>query len=377
MELGKPVGDELVGAILASDPAAATALFTSAIRCGESPWELHLELFPVAQRILNPPFINPHFPKLHGICRELAADLEQEDLARLVEVEVGEFALRPKLSLPEKPTPAEPAAFSEFEAAVARRSPGEAATVLLSLWQREGGRLEAARGLLLLGSGYLQETLGHSVSCTAFILLELLRRPEEEPWPALVALAEYFCRGGFERCPEADGRPDAGGEPRREDVLRAVSGGGIVALHDTITLYAVERFRPLVDEDAHRRLVGAWTAFLREKESRPVRLPGGADGDFEALFRSFDGTRVAAVCRELIRTPEGRTALAAHFVRALAECYRGKVNPHHVTGLGAILWVLDRWSDDPELAETALNQYLEYLLPEVRREVERGWAFRR
>ena len=38
------------------------------------------------------------------------------------------------------------------------------------------GNVELARRLLLLGSGYLNRSLGHSISCTAFILLEMIER---------------------------------------------------------------------------------------------------------------------------------------------------------------------------------------------------------
>ncbi|OGO19666.1 MAG: hypothetical protein A2Z15_03975 [Chloroflexi bacterium RBG_16_50_11] len=48
------------------------------------------------------------------------------------------------------------------------------------------GKNELARVLLLLGSGSMGQTLGHSVSCTAFILLEswsIRRKTPGRRWP--------------------------------------------------------------------------------------------------------------------------------------------------------------------------------------------------
>ena len=60
------------------------------------------------------------------------------------------------------------------------------------------GKAALARQLLLLGSGYLDESLGHSISCTAFILLEMLKRPKDDPWPVPGILSDYFCKGDFQ-----------------------------------------------------------------------------------------------------------------------------------------------------------------------------------
>ena len=49
----------------------------------------------------------------------------------------------------------------------------------------------------MLGSGYLGQSLGHSVSCTAFILLEMLERADEDPLPALFALGSLLLQGSF------------------------------------------------------------------------------------------------------------------------------------------------------------------------------------
>ncbi len=54
----------LLGAIEASDVARASDLLVKDIKKGIDPWKIHLSLFPVVQCVLNPPFINPHLPKI-------------------------------------------------------------------------------------------------------------------------------------------------------------------------------------------------------------------------------------------------------------------------------------------------------------------------
>jgi hypothetical protein len=355
----------LLTAIASSDVREAYAALDARLHSGEEPWNVHLSLFPAAQRVLNPPFINPHFPKLYRICRELP--LERAEWAGLVRLEVGEYTLRPKLEVPPRPAEFPGHCFGDFEAAVARRAPAEAAALLASLWEREGGP-SVARKLLLLGSGYVRETLGHSLSCTSFILLELLDRPEEDPWPTLFALAEYCCRGGFAATPPPERWEGAPAEPARGDVLRAASGEGLVALHDLLTLYGIERSKHLLDDGARRRLYGAWSEYLGDKPCSPVQaaVPASGEEELSAAVQNFQPEEAALAAAGLLAAEDGRVRLGRLVVRVLAEWHRAKANPHNVTGLGCLLWLLDRWRDDPEIRATALRQYFGYLLPELR-----------
>jgi hypothetical protein len=137
-----------------------------------------------------------------------------------------------------------PVAFGDIEAAIEKQDREKAAT-LMALFQAHEGGQELARRVLLLGSGYLDGTLGHSISCTAFILLEMLQRIDQDSWPALATLADYFCRGRFHRPPPSSAPPAFSDEALRHHLLRATGGRGIVNLHHTITFYALERVKPL------------------------------------------------------------------------------------------------------------------------------------
>ena len=63
--------DQLLAAGEASDKGKALEYFKQAMEKGSNAWDMHLVLFPAVQQVLNPPYINPHLPKMCGVCREL------------------------------------------------------------------------------------------------------------------------------------------------------------------------------------------------------------------------------------------------------------------------------------------------------------------
>jgi hypothetical protein len=56
--------DKILRALEASDATQAEELFRKEMTRGGDAGKIHLSLFPLAQRVLNPPFINPHLPSL-------------------------------------------------------------------------------------------------------------------------------------------------------------------------------------------------------------------------------------------------------------------------------------------------------------------------
>ena len=104
---------------------------------------------------------------------------------------MNEYARRPKLEkLPKKDPLPSPVSFKEVESAIGEQD-REKTAVLMRTFLEQKGIEEAARRLLLLGSGYLNQSLGHSVSCTAFILLEMMEQKGRDhgrlsrPWPTI------------------------------------------------------------------------------------------------------------------------------------------------------------------------------------------------
>ena len=89
--------DLLLQKLEESNSSAAAELVGNELRRKGNAWKIHLSLFPVAQRVLNPPFINPHLPKMYRVCREFLPYLREDEVPGLVQLEISEYARRPKL----------------------------------------------------------------------------------------------------------------------------------------------------------------------------------------------------------------------------------------------------------------------------------------
>jgi hypothetical protein len=366
------MADDLIRALEQSDVAGASAELTAELRKGRDVWDIHLALFPVVQRVLNPPFINPHLPKMHGICREFLPYLEKEDLPALVRLEVTEYAQRPKLDqLPKGPGLRSSVSFREIENAIRDHDWNDTAA-LLAACHAQRGALELIRRLLLLGSGYLDQSLGHSVSCTAFILLEMLAREDQDPWPVLATLADYFCKGRFHRTPALQKATALSDQDLARQFLRATSGAGIVNLHHSITRYAMERVRRFFSEAEYRHLTSAWIAFMGAKEAKQVawaRSGAGEVADYSAFYRVFVGLEAESVLASvagMLSSPPGRRQLGRFLIKGVCDLYQGQYNPHYLPGLGSTLWALERYREQTPIAMNALYQYLDFFFSGVR-----------
>ena len=365
-EIGGNGVQDLLKAINDSDPERASKIYERILADGGNPWDVHGSLFSVAQRVLNPPFINPHLPKMHAIYRELAAYLKPEDLPALVGLEIREYAKRSKLEIHPKPElPASRVAFGDIEAALRDRD-REAAAALMARFHAQAGGPELARRLLLLGSGYLDGSLGHSVSCTAFMLREILERDEEDPWPALFALAHYFCEGRFHVSPSPASRAASGVKPAPDHMMRATSGRGIVNLHHTITFYALDRVRSLFTEEEYGYLAAAVIRFMGDKKAEHMAAGLNAEKpprDYAGFFKTFSELNTESVMSSIwpmISSKSGRQDLARYLVKGVCDLYQGDYNPHFLTGLGSLLWVLEKYPAEETICRNVLHQYLDY-----------------
>ena len=362
--------DQLLQRMEQSDQVGAWELVRGEIAKEGRAWEIHLSLFLLVQRVENPPFINPHLPKMHGIIREFLPYLEADDLPPLVRMEINEYTRRPKSAVPEKPTiRPQSVSFSEIETAI-REDEREKVAALMQAFAELNGKAELARRLLLLGSGYLNLSLGHSISCTAFILLEMIERNDQDTWPVMGTMAEYFCRGKFHTTPLL--RTTTEITPQAEldrHLLRATSGDGIINLHHTITRYAVERVRHLLSEAEYAHLISCWIEFLGSKEAMsPAVIPAEPAADYASFYRCFSKLEeqpLLSALAEMIPAPEGRVRLGRYLIKGVCDRYQGNYNPHFLTGLGSALWVAERYRDHPAIAMNALRQYLNYFFTDM------------
>ena len=365
--------DDLLQALEASNVPQASEQFRKQLNKGYDPWEIHLSFYPVVQRVLNPPFINPHLPKMYRIYRELVPYLRKNEIPALIHLEVTEFARRPKLrELPKAKLLNSSISFHDVEAAIGDQDWEKTAVLMATLHAQKGGS-ELARRLLLLGSGYLDRSLGHSISCTAFILLEMLERMDQDPWPALVTLADYFCKGRFHTTPVLrKSKAFSSNAGLDHHLLRATSGSGIVNLHHTITFYAIERVRQFLSKEEYNHMTHAWIAFMEDKRAESAMLDGprpeptAAYDQFYETFSRREAKPTLATAAGMITAPEGRSQLGRFLIKGLCDQYQGDYNPHYLTGLGSTLWVIDRYWNQQAIALNALFQYLGFFFEGIK-----------
>ncbi len=367
----KTLTNNLLQALETSDWVSASEQLKK-INKGAEAWEIHLSLFPVVQRVLNPPFMNPHLPKMYRIYREFLPYLREEDILALVRLEVTEYTGRPKLEeLSKSESLISSVSFKDIESAIRSRDREKAAAMMATFYSQKG-KTEFARSLLLLGSGYLDDSLGHSVSCTSFILLEMTEREDQDPWPALATLADYFCKGGFHTTPalrkSSVFSPD---EAIKHHLLRAASGQGIVNLHHTITVYAMERVRQYFSAEQYDHMIVSWIDFLGDKKAKQTTLEGPAKpaADYDKFYQAFsrlDAKSVLGLIKEKIISPQGRKQLGRFLIKGVCDQYQGNYNPHYLTGLGSALWVVNQYWNQPQIVLNALFQYLDFFFKGIK-----------
>jgi hypothetical protein len=363
----------LLQALEASDTVGASEKFREEIRNGRDAWEIHLSLFPVVMRVLNPPFINAHLPKMYAICSDLIPYLNKEEFPALIQLEINEYARRPLMEKLLRTNPlTSPVSFSDVESAI-REQDLEKTTILMAAFYVQKGGEEFSRRFLLLGSGYLNNSLGHSVSCPAFILLEMIKHTHHDPWPALTTLANFFCKAQFYSTPSLRKSKDLGqDETLYHQMLRATRGLGIIKMHNTITRYAIERTRHLFSEEEYDHMIGAWIAFMKNGEEEQVPLDN--DGiepvtdytRFYEIFSRQEAKPVVATLSGMVSSKEGRRRLSRFLIKGLRDQYPGRYDPHCLTGLGSALWVIEQYWHRPPIAMNALFQYVDFYFDSVK-----------
>jgi len=366
-------GKRLLEAVEASDVDSALEICARMVSQGVDPWKIHLSLFPAVQRVQNPPFINPHLPKAYGICRELMPYLSEGRTGAFLSLEIREYTRRPKMEkIPRVNRLSSPVGFKDIETAIRANDSEKTAALMAAFLSQESGA-EFARRLLLLGSGYLTGSLGHSVSCTAYILSEMLERTDVDPWPALSALALYFCNGRFSTTPALKkSNPFMEQQASGHPMLRATSGRGFVPLHQTITRYAVERVRRFLGQEDYNHMVKAWIDFLGDKGEEKVSLEGASSEpakEYDQFYERFSTLKAKPVVASLIGmigSQEGREKIKRFLVQGVCDKYQGAYDPHYLTGLGSALWVLDQYWQEARLVTNGLVQYLDFFFSGIK-----------
>jgi hypothetical protein len=282
----------------------------------------------------------------------------------LVNLEICEYTRRKKLKIPPKIVlTSSPVSFTDIQTAIDNKDL-EKTTALLYQLCISGDIRTVARKLLLIGSGYLDDSLGHSVSCTAFILLEMIERKDQELWPALTTLSDYFCKGNFTTNPKLKSQKIS--ETKTDDMLQAVSGLGIVSLHHTITRYAIERVRSLLTPEEYAHMINSWIDFMGEKQTEPITLKRKSMkavdkySQFYDIFSRLEVEPTVECLAGMLTTSIGRQRIGRFLIKGLCDLYQGDYDPHYLTGLGSVLWVINSYWREGSIAISAIYQYLDY-----------------
>lgn len=354
-------------AIINGDTDIALSLLDKKFDRSENLLEIHNSLFPSVHRVLNPPFINPHMPKMYAVLPDFFHCLTPEDLKSLIRLEVSEYTQRKKLSAipPPKTLPSQ-ISFETIQNHIRLNKPNETAKLMAAFIKQYGVKVFATK-LLLLGSNYLDRSLGHSVSCTALILLEMMNRKEQDIWPVLVLLSDYFCKGGFSETPDLKKTClFVYNEAYLDKLSQAVSDTGIVALHHTITLWAIEKVRFLFNTHEYEHMLCMWESYLGNNDLYQLRKIKETEKDpdnFDAFFNFFSKLETepaAKMISGMAGNPKGRDRMCRFLIKGLCRLYQGNYDPHFFTGLGSMLWISEQFQDQPEIIFNAVYQYVDY-----------------
>jgi hypothetical protein len=194
-----------------------------------------------------------------------------------------------------------------------------------------------------------------------------------DPWPALSALAFYFCKGRFSTTPALKkSNPFTEKQASDHQMLRATSGRGFVPLHQTITRYAIERVRRFLGQEDYIHMVNAWIDFLGDQGEERVSLEGSSSEpakEYDQFYERFSTLKTKPVVASLsgmIGSQEGRQKIKRFLVQGVCDKYQGAYDPHYLTGLGSALWVLDQYWQDARLVTNGLVQYLDFFFSGIK-----------
>ena len=132
-----PAMNETAQAVAAGNLDEAERQLSRMLAADVDAWQIHLSLFAVVQRVLNPPYINPHLPKMYAIYRYFIPYLTPDEISALVRIEISECTRRPKLEeLPLNKEFLSPVSSKDCEAAIGDQD-WEKTTVLLAAFHAQ------------------------------------------------------------------------------------------------------------------------------------------------------------------------------------------------------------------------------------------------
>jgi hypothetical protein len=132
-------------------------------------------------------------------------------------------------------------------------------------------------------------------------------------------------------------------------------------------LYSIERVRHLVSKAEYAHLIASWVEYLGEKQAEAASPEIVEEGktdytDFYQYLAHGKEKQALSFLGRMTSSPEGRQQAGRYLIRGICDLYQGDYDPHFLTGLGASLWVMEQYREQPLIVLNALSQYLNYYL---------------
>lgn len=122
-------------------------------------------------------------------------------------------------------------------------------------------------------------------------------------------------------------------------------------------------------------MVHAWARFLGDKQAEPrSSMTNGKIGDYAQFRESFsqlDANLMLNLIGGMIGSPSDRSRLCSFLATGVCDLYQGNYDPHYLTGLGSLMWLINTYHHNVGLVQDALYQYLGFYFENVRSEDRR------
>jgi hypothetical protein len=117
-------------------------------------------------------------------------------------------------------------------------------------------------------------------------------------------------------------------------------------------------------------MIGEWLLFIGSKQAMPLSFATSEKiedySGFHSSFLNLDAKLMVDLTGGMIASPDDRFRLCRFLCTAVCDLYQGDYNPHYLTGLGALLWVINTCHYDSGLVQNALYQYLAFYFKGLR-----------
>ncbi len=88
---------------------------------------------------------------------------------------------------------------------------------------------------------------------------------------------------------------------------------------------------------------------------------------FYSIFLHQDPVLIVNMLNNTLDTKGERIKFQNYLIKSVLKIYNGRYNPHNLTGLGASIWVIERFYDQPLIVLNALWQYLDFFFSGINR----------